>query len=242
MNPHWFHQNLFSMAAPYVECSFALFHLCRSDWGQTPLLLFLGSPWADMCWAWSCILMAAGGCSSSRRCNWSLGRHSSHISDCNESSPLLFWPLSLQGFSDPVSVYTGTFRTFLRCWPTSQPAATLLVYGWTCCRLAEMGSRHIYGPVALPRTDHRQYSGHPTTARPHPAWTLPWRTLPGWERRDGVFPDLFFFFSPCYPFLPPFTAHVACVISHVPLSLGFIRQIKLYCYHLWISSSRSHHV
>lgn len=198
MNPHWFHQNLFSMAAPYVEWSFALFHLCRSNWGQTPLLLFLGSPSADMCWAWSCVLMAAGGCSSSRRCNWSLGRHSSHISHCNESSPLLFWPLSLQGFSDPVSLYTGTFRTFLRRWPTSQPAATLLVYGWTCCGLAEMGSHHIWSccspqnrPPAVQRSPH---NGPPPPCM-NPALTnTSWVREEGWGiSRPSFFPLLPFF-------------------------------------------------
>lgn len=58
----------------------------------------------------------------------------------------------------------------------------------------------IYGLVALSRTGQQQFSGHPAMARPHPAWTLPWPTLPGWERRrDGLFPDLlllFFFYFP----------------------------------------------
>lgn len=116
--------------------------------------------------------------------------------------------------------------------PTSQPAATLLVYGWMCWSLAEMEEWAcvvvIYGPVALPRTDHRQYRGHPTTARPHPAWTLPWRTHPGWERGG-----CFLFFFPVTLFYHHLLL-MSCVILHVHLSLGFIGQIKLYCCHLWI--------
>lgn len=120
--------------------------------------------------------------------------------------------------------------------PTSQPAAALLVCGWMCWSLAEMGhlggvglcSSHIWSccspqnrPAAVQRSPHNG---------PPPPCMNPALTNTSWVREEGW--DISRpFFSPVSLFYHHLL-FMSCVILHVCLSLSFIRQIKLYCCHL----------
>lgn len=141
-----------------------------------------------------------GGCSSLRRCHWSLEHHTSPIaavSDCNESSPSLFWPLSLQGSLDPVSLYTGTN------FSAGRDASCL----WMNVSLAEMGRSHIWSCCSP--TEQTTGSTAVTPQRPAPTLHEPCLDEHFLGERGGMgYFQTFFFLSPFSA-----TIHCSCRMS-----------------------------